>query len=277
MSIHLASKAKKGFTLVELLVVIAIIALLISILLPSLNKARASAQSAVCLSNMHQLTLSYLMYANDNKGAIVCPGVIYISPGGYGGPRADDFNFTAACWVSNYAIQDTDIQAGALWKYVKNLNIYHCNMNPGTYSITMVGTTKLGYAINAWLGDPSLEWNYWDTAYSRYIPHKLTAIRPAAQTFLFAERWDKAWPGTPNTGFVVPPTGNTYDGGGLPVTYHMGGANFSFVDGHAEHWKWTDPRTLQMDRLYSRAVTPPPMPNNPDLQRLQAASSPWGN
>jgi prepilin-type processing-associated H-X9-DG protein len=178
--------------------------------------------------------------------------------------------------VYNYAFQDSDIEAGALWRYVKNINMYHCSMNPELYTINGTGTTDLGYAINAWLGDPNLPWNGWNVGYQRYVPQKLNQIIPAAATFVFAERWDKCWPGTPGTGFVVPPTGNSFDGGGLPVTYHMGGANFSFADGHAEHWKWTDPRTLQMDKLYSRAVLPPPMPNNPDLQRMQAASSPWG-
>ena len=55
-----------GFTLIELLVVVAIIALLISILLPSLNRAREQARKSVCASQMHQMGLAFLMYVDDN-------------------------------------------------------------------------------------------------------------------------------------------------------------------------------------------------------------------
>jgi prepilin-type N-terminal cleavage/methylation domain-containing protein/prepilin-type processing-associated H-X9-DG protein len=69
---------KNGFTLVELLVVIGIIALLISILLPSLSKARKQAVAVQCQSNMRQIGQAMLMYANAYKGAII-PSVVWSS------------------------------------------------------------------------------------------------------------------------------------------------------------------------------------------------------
>ena len=91
-----------GFTLVELLVVIGIIAILVAILLPSLNKAREQARSAACLSNLRQLAVAAGMYADDNLGRFPAPAWI-------GDPQPDDWNY----WENGL-----DQTQGVLMKYL---------------------------------------------------------------------------------------------------------------------------------------------------------------
>src|SRR4030042_495760 len=98
-------KKLKAFTLIELLVVIAIIAILMAILMPSLNRVREQGKRAVCTSNLKQLALAWIMYADENDSKIVNGGPLGGVPGQATmgtGNHANELPWVGRCWANDY-------------------------------------------------------------------------------------------------------------------------------------------------------------------------------
>jgi prepilin-type processing-associated H-X9-DG protein len=92
-----------------------------------------------------------------------------------------------------------------------------------------------------------------------YSENQIRVTQPSATVVFLDES-----PLTINDGFfAILIAGDMW--GDLPAAWHGRGSNFSFADGHAEHWRWKDPRTSAMTHGLTST------PNNPDLQRLQAS------
>ena len=226
---------KHGFTLVELLVVIGIIALLIAILMPALQRAREEARRVRCLSQQRQLTMAWIMYADNHKGHIVS---------GWTRPITDP-NFND--WVSQ-GDSPTCLSDGLLWPYLRNAEVYKCPNDRISYYHT--------YSINSWLnGEGNVAGP--DPA----IFTTMSQIRYSSQTFVFIEEEDPR--GYEINSFWIPPYPNT-NWGDIPAPMHDKVCILSFADGHALQWKWSDPRTWTRSDNFGTAA-----PNDADLLQLQ--------
>jgi prepilin-type N-terminal cleavage/methylation domain-containing protein len=236
------TKPPRGFTLVELLAVIGIIALLMSLLLPALGKAREQARRVKCLSNLRQLTAAWLAYANQNRGLMVGSDTLPQSAWFGPDPRPDRLGKKQPpTWVTDGDTLDS-LKNGALWPYTQSTGIYLCPQDTNHYVRT--------YSINWYLAgvrDPVLD--------------NLAQVRHSSSTFVFIEEYDAR--GFNLASFVVAdyPSDIWVD---VPLPFHEGCGMISFADGHAQVWTWGDRRTAML-RANNQS-----QPGNSDLRQLQA-------
>jgi len=253
-------------------VVIAIIAILAAMLLPALAKAKLKAQQIKCVNNTKQLTLAWIMYAEDNREQLA---------GNIGGPGASDpanlEKTWALGWLSLTGVGDngrTDYLLNAqLGSYTKSAEIYKCPGDKSMYSDARGagGPRVRSISMNGYLGDPAV--GLQTGGYRVYRKTASLSSPGPANTWVFIDERED----TINDGFFfVDMTGMdspaTTQIGDFPASYHAGGGGLSFADGHSEIHRWRDSRTTPP--IKSSGMSYGQLsPNNQDMAWLMPRST----
>ena len=168
----------KAFTLIELLVVIAIIAILASMLLPTLANAKRKAQLTQCKNNLKQTTLAWILYADEYRQQLV-PNVGFNQQ-----PYKD--NTTNSTWAYGNVSSppesiDADIlKQSLLGPWIKNVNAYRCPADPGNPAGTFrVRSISMNNYMHGYGGNTLSNQFAWYT--------KITEIRKPAESFVFVD------------------------------------------------------------------------------------------
>jgi prepilin-type processing-associated H-X9-DG protein len=244
--------------LIELLVVIAIIAILASLLLPALSRAKVRALSAVCLNNLRQLQICWHLYATDHDDRLVPNDYVY-------DVLTQDPIHLGRSWCGGNTRLDTtptNIQQGLLFPYNQSTQIYVCPADKSHVEtpdgellpIRRTRSYNMSMSIN---GEPELL--FWIPSFQ-----KLSHISNPAPSDLFVFI-DVHEDSILDSLFGIPLPGSSLDGNwfDIPANRHGQAANLSFADGHVEHWRWRVPKQF---REQLQAV---PEPEMPDFLRLQ--------